>query len=59
MAENSQQAWEKKLLQQSKRSMFHIVFSRTAISIILLLLNFFLVFSLLFELFEQIGRAHV
>lgn len=54
MAENSRQAWEKKLLQQSKRSLFHIVFSRTAITIILLLLNFFLVFSLLFELFEGI-----
>ena len=54
MGDNTRQAWEKKLLQQSKRNLFHIVFSRTAITIILLLLNFFLVFSFLFELFEGI-----
>lgn len=54
MAENTHQAWEKKLLQQSRRGLIHIVFSRTAITVVLLLLNFFLVFSFLFELFEGI-----
>lgn len=41
-------------LRQSKRSLFRIIFSRTVITILLLLLNFFLLFSLLFELFEGI-----
>lgn len=45
---------EQRLLKQSKRGLFHIIFSRTVISILLLLLNFFLLFSLLFELFEGI-----
>lgn len=52
--EESRQTWEKKLLQQSKRSVLHIIFSRTVITVLLLLLNFFLLFSLLFELFEGI-----
>ena len=38
---------EQKLLQQSKRGLFHIIFSRTVIIILLLLIN-------LFELFEGI-----
>ena len=54
MAERTRQTFENKLLQQSKRGLFHIVFSRTAITILLLLLNFFLLFSFLFELFEGI-----
>ena len=54
MSDNMRQAWEKKLLRQSKRGLFHIIFSRTVITVLLLLLNFFLLFSLLFELFEGI-----
>lgn len=45
---------EQKLLKQSKRGLFHVIFSRTVIIMLLLLLNFFLLFSLLFELFEGI-----
>ena len=45
---------EQKLLKQSKRGLLHIIFSRTVITVLLLLLNFFLLFSLLFELFEGI-----
>ncbi len=45
---------EQKLLRQGKRGLFHIIFSRTVIIVLTLLLNFFLVFSLLFELFEGI-----
>ena len=54
MADNTRQNREHKLLQQSKRGLLHIVFSRTAITILLLLFNFFLVFSFLFELFVGI-----
>lgn len=54
MSEKLRQAWEKKLLRQSKRGLFRILFSRTVIITLLLLLNFFLLFSLLFELFEGI-----
>lgn len=45
---------ESKLLQQSKRSFLQIIFSPTVIIILLLLLNCFLLFSLVFELFEGI-----
>ena len=45
---------EEKLLRQSKRGLLHIVFSRTIITLLILLINFFLLFSLLFELFEGI-----
>ena len=45
---------EQKLLRQSKRGLFHVIFSRTVIIILLLLMNCFLLFSLLFELFEGI-----
>ena len=45
---------EQKLLQQSKRGLFHVIFSRTVIIMLLLLMNFFLLFSLLFELFEGV-----
>ena len=48
-------ALERKLLKQSRRGLLHILFSRTVIITILLLINFFLVFSLLFELFEGIS----
>ena len=54
MSEKQRQAWEKKLLSQSKRGLLHILFSRTVITTVLLLMNFFLLFSLLFELFEGI-----
>ena len=54
MADHIRKNTEEKLLQQSKRSLFHIVFSRTIIMLLMLLLNFFLLFSLLFELFEGI-----
>ncbi len=54
MSDITRQTWEKKLLRQSKRSLLHIIFSRTVITVLLLLLNFFLVFSFLFELFEGI-----
>jgi len=54
MSDKKRQAWEEKLLRQSKRGLFHIIFSRTVITVLLLLLNFFLLFSLLFELFEGI-----
>ena len=49
-----EKAQERRLLQQSRRGLLRIVFSRTVITAVLLLLNFFLVFSLLFELFEGI-----
>ena len=54
MSGSSWKNTEQKLLRQSKRGLFHIIFSRTVIMILLLLLNFFLLFSLLFELFEGI-----
>ena len=54
MSKNRRQAWEKKLLRQSRRGLLHILFSRTVIISLLLLLNFFLLFSLLFKLFEGI-----
>jgi cardiolipin synthase len=54
MPEFSQQIPKKKLLQQSRRGLLRIVFSRTVIAVLLLLLNGFLLFSLLFELFEGI-----
>ena len=54
MSDKLRQVWEKKLLRQSKRGLFRILFSRTVIITLLLLLNFFLLFSLLFELFEGI-----
>ena len=38
--------------------MLHIVFSRTVITVLLLLLNFFLLFSFLFELFEGITLVY-
>ena len=47
-------ALERKLLKQSRRGLLHILFSRTIIITILLLVNFFLLFSLLFQLFEGI-----
>ena len=47
-------ALERRLLKQSRRGLFHIIFSRTVIITLLLLVNFFLLFSLLFELFEGI-----
>ena len=58
MSEKSRQEWEKKLLRQSKRSLLHIVFSRTVIIAVLLLLNVFLLFSFLFELFEGITLVY-
>ena len=45
---------ENKLLQQSRRGILNIVFSRTMLIILLLLFNFFLLFSLLMGLFEEI-----
>lgn len=54
MSEITRQRWETKLLKQSKRGLFHIIFSRTVITTLLLLLNSFLLFSFLFELFEGI-----
>ena len=54
MSEQTHKITEQKLLNQSKRGLFHIIFSRTVIIILLLLVNFFLLFSLLFELFEGI-----
>ena len=39
---------------QSWRGLFRILFSRTVMAVLLLLLNGFLLFSLLFELFEGI-----
>ena len=54
MSDNARQIWEQKLLQQSKHGVLHIIFSRTVITMLLLLLNFFLLFSFLFELFEGI-----
>ena len=54
MSEITGHRWEKQLLQQSRRGLFRIIFSRTVISGALLLLNSFLLFSLLFELFEGI-----
>ena len=58
MAEKSRQVWEEKLLRQSKRSLLHIVFSRTVIIAVLLLLNAFLLFSFLVELFEGITLVY-
>ena len=54
MSDNHRQAREKKLLRQSKRGLLHIIFSRTVIITALLLVNFSLLFALLFELFEGI-----
>lgn len=54
MSDQDRRKAEQRLLQQSKRGLFHVVFSRTVIIMLLLLLNFFLLFSLLFELFEGI-----
>ena len=58
MAEQMRQIPEKKLLQQSRRGLFRIVFSRTVIAVVLLLLSFFLLFSFLFELFEGITLVY-
>jgi len=58
MSEKTRQAWEEKLLRQSKRGLLRIVFSRTVMTVLLLLLNFFLLFSLLFELFEGITLVY-
>lgn len=58
MSEKSRQIWEKKLLRQSKRSLLHIVFSRTVLITALLLMNVFLLFSFLFELFEGITLVY-
>lgn len=54
MEHSVQKKTEQKLLQQSKRGLFHVVFSRTVLIILLLVLNSFLLFSVLFELFEGI-----
>lgn len=54
MSEKLRQAWEKKLLRQSKRGLFRILFSRTVIITLLLVMSIFLLFSALFELFEGI-----
>lgn len=54
MLRRFQETLERKVLKQSKRGLFHIVFSRTVLILLLLLLNFFLLFSMLFELFEGI-----
>ena len=45
---------ENKLLRQSRRGILNIVFSRTMLIILLLLFNFFLLFSILMGLFEEI-----
>ena len=54
MSDLDRKRTEQKLLQQSKRGLFHVIFSRTVIIMLLLLMNFFLLFSLLFELFEGV-----
>lgn len=54
MSDFVQKKVEQKLLQQSKRGLFHVVFSRTVIIMLMLALNFYLLFSLLFELFEGV-----
>lgn len=54
MLESIHKAKESKIPNQSKRGIVHIIFSRTVVTTIVLLLNFFLVFSFLFELFEGI-----
>lgn len=54
MSDKHRQAREKKLLRQSKRGLLRIIFSRTVIITALLLVNFSLLFALLFELFEGI-----
>ena len=54
MQNHIQKNSKKKLLQQSKRGLLHIVFGRGVLMLLMLLLNFFLLFSLLFELFEGI-----
>lgn len=54
MVEKRRQICEKKLLRQSRRGLFHILFSRTVIITLLLVMSIFLVFSALFELFEGI-----
>ena len=54
MPDHIQNNSKKKLLQQSKRGLLHIVFGRGILMLLMLLLNFFLLFSLLFELFEGI-----
>lgn len=55
MRSKTQQILEKKLLHQSRRGLFHVVFSRTVIMLLVLMLNFFLVFSWLFELFAGVS----
>ena len=54
MSETSRRMPDQKQLQQSWRGVFGIIFSRTVMAVLLLLLNGFLLFSLLFELFEGI-----
>ena len=54
MQKNTRQPGKTHFLNQSRRGILRIVFSRTVISALLLVLNFFLVFSFLFELFEGI-----
>ena len=49
-----QELIRQQVLHQSKRRLFHIVFSRTVIILLLLLINFLLLFSFLFELFEGV-----
>ena len=54
MPDHIQKNHKQKLLQQSKRGLLHIIFGRGLFMLLMLLLNFFLLFSLLFELFEGI-----
>lgn len=54
MPDHIQNKSKKKLLQQSKRGLLHIVFGRGVLMLLMLLLNCLLLFSLLFELFEGI-----
>ena len=44
---------ENKLLQQGKRGILHIIFSRTMLIILMLLFNFYLVFSLMFGFLQD------
>ena len=54
MPNHIQKNSKKKLLQQSKRGLLHIVFGRGVLMLLMLLMNCLLLFSLLFELFEGI-----
>ena len=45
---------ENKLLQQGKRGILHIIFSRTMLIILMLLFNFYLVFSLMFGFLQDL-----